>query len=71
MTVAGKTAYRVNGGSLIICLDRGITTEAIRAIIALVPKRVVCLDRCFGNNNALKTNTVLEMKSHNIQFQTA
>jgi adenine-specific DNA-methyltransferase len=31
---------------------------------------VLCLDVGFHGNDELKTNTVLEMKSHGIQFQT-
>lgn len=43
----------------------------IREMIAAQTQRVVCLDPAFQGNDQLKTNTVLEMKSHNIEFRTA
>jgi adenine-specific DNA-methyltransferase len=63
--------WRIDEGEVVICLTPSVTTEIIREIIAINPKRVICLDRCFTGDDALKTNTVLEMKSHNIRFQTA
>ncbi len=71
LDAAGKTAWRVADGALIVCLDRALTQETLRAIIDLKPQRVVCLDLGFSGNDALKTNTVLEMKSHGVEFQTA
>ena len=71
VTLAGKTVYKVDGGSLVICLAPDVSAETIREIIALKSKRVICIDRCFKGQDALKTNVVLEMKSHDIQFQTA
>jgi adenine-specific DNA-methyltransferase len=32
---------------------------------------VICLDIAFTGNDQLKTNIVLEMKSHGIEFHTA
>jgi adenine-specific DNA-methyltransferase len=32
---------------------------------------VICLDIAFAGNDQLKANTVLEMKSHGIEFHTA
>jgi adenine-specific DNA-methyltransferase len=71
LDAAGKTAWRVADGALVVCLDRALIQEALRAIIALKPQRVVCLDLGFAGNDALKTNTVLEMKSHGVEFATA
>lgn len=71
LDAAGKPAWRVADGALVVCLDRAISQNALRAIIALKPQRVVCLDLGFAGNDALKTNTVLEMKSHGVEFQTA
>jgi hypothetical protein len=39
-------------------------------IIALEPQRVICLDAAYGGNDQQKTNTVLEMNSHGIEFRT-
>ncbi len=58
------------GHLLLICLANPITRECLRAMIELQPQRVICLDPAFGGNDQLKTNTVLEMKSHNIEFRT-
>lgn len=44
------------------------TTPADR--LPLTPQRVLCLDVGFHGNDELKSNTVLEMRSHGIQFQT-
>ena len=71
LDAAGKTAWRVADGVLIVCLDRALTQETLRAVIALKPQRVVCLDLGFSGNDALKTNTALEMKSHGVEFATA
>jgi adenine-specific DNA-methyltransferase len=55
---------------LLICLADAITQDCLRGMIALAPQRVVCLDPAFKGNDQLKTNTVLEMKSHGIEFRT-
>ena len=54
-----------------ICLARKLTQETLRGLMARKPKGVICLDIAFAGNDQLKTNTVLEMKSHGIEFHTA
>lgn len=39
-------------------------------MIEIKPRRVLCLDHAFRGNDQLKTNTVLEMRSHDIEFRT-
>jgi adenine-specific DNA-methyltransferase len=68
--VEGQTVYSLAEGLLIICLERSLTREVLRGIQALEPKQVICLDQAFGGNDQLKTNTVLEMRSHDIEFRT-
>jgi adenine-specific DNA-methyltransferase len=68
--VAGAPVHLLAEGRLAICLGRALTPEILRGVIALQPQRVLCLDVGFQGNDPLKTNTVLEMKSHGIQFQT-
>ena len=68
--VAGETAYSIADGLLLICLANPINQDILRAMIALDPQRIICLDPAFGGNDQLKTNTVLEMKSHGIEFRT-
>jgi adenine-specific DNA-methyltransferase len=69
-TVVGQPVHFLAGGTLAICLSRHLNPEVLRGIIATVPKRVLCMDVAFGGSDQLKTNTVLEMQSHGIQFQT-
>lgn len=68
--VAGAPVHLLAEGRLAICLARTLTQDVLRGIVALKPQRVLCLDVGFHGNDQLKTNTVLEMKSHGVQFQT-
>ncbi|MBI5424362.1 MAG: site-specific DNA-methyltransferase [Opitutae bacterium] len=68
--VAGAPVHLLAEGRLALCLARALTQEVLRGIVALKPQRVLCLDVGFHGNDQLKTNTVLEMKSHGVQFQT-
>jgi len=70
-TLAGKTAYSVAGGALIICLERELTLELIRAIAEQKPERVVCLDEGFAGNDQLKANAVQTFKTKGVtSFKT-
>lgn len=70
-TVEGKTIYSVAFGALVICLDRTLTLELIRAIADMKPERVVCLDEGFAGNDQLKTNAVQTFKTKGItSFKT-
>jgi adenine-specific DNA-methyltransferase len=54
--IAGKTVHSVAGGQLLICLERKLTLELVRAMAERNPERVVCLDEGFEGNDQLKTN---------------
>ena len=70
-TLAGKTVYRVADGAMLICLERELTLEAIRAMAAEKPARVVCLDAGFAGNDQLKANAVQTFKTAGVaKFQT-
>jgi adenine-specific DNA-methyltransferase len=69
--VGAQTFYDVADATLAICLERHITQDTLRGIMARKPQGVVCLDIAFAGNDQLKTNAVLEMKSHGIKFHTA
>jgi adenine-specific DNA-methyltransferase len=70
-TVEGKTVYSVASGALVICLDRALTLELIRAIANMKPERVVCLDEGFAGNDQLKTNAVQTFRTKGItSFKT-
>ena len=69
--VEGKTMYIVAGGALVICLNRALTLDVIRAIAEMKPERVVCLDEGFAGNDQLKTNAVQTFKTKGItSFKT-
>jgi len=68
--IGGQNAFFVNEGKLVICLESRVTQALLRGVIAQKPERVICLDNSFTDNDQLKTNAVLEMKSNGIHFQT-
>lgn len=69
--VEDKTVYSVAGGALVICLDRALTLDLVRAIADMKPERVVCLDEGFAGNDQLKTNAVQTFKTKGItSFKT-
>lgn len=71
LTLAGKTVYSIGGGVFLICLERDLTLEAIRAMADMKPSRVVCLDDGFRGNDQLKSNAVLTFKTKGVaKFQT-
>lgn len=70
VTVGTQIWHSIADGELAVCVEPRITKETLAAIIAAKPGRVVCLDSSFAGNDALKTNTVLQMKDAGIQFQT-
>jgi adenine-specific DNA-methyltransferase len=69
--LSGKTVYSVSGGALLICLERALTLELIRAIAEVKPERVVCLDEGFAGNDQLKANAVQTFKTKGVtSFKT-
>lgn len=70
LAVAGHNVFSVAEGMLLICLERKVTRECLRALIERKPERVVCLDIAFDGNDQLKTNLLLEMRTHGIEFRT-
>jgi adenine-specific DNA-methyltransferase len=70
LKVAGREVYAVSGGLLIVCLENHVDDEVMRAVVEYGPERFVCLDTAFDGNDKLKTNSVLQMKDHGIEFRT-
>lgn len=69
--MAGKTVYSVEGGLMLICLEKELTKEVIKAMAEKTPSRVICLDQGFAGNDQLKTNAVQIMKSKGVEdFRT-
>ncbi len=67
---SGTRVYSVAGGSMLICLEKGLTLKLIRAMAEMKPQRVVCLDLGFAGNDQLKTNAVQIFKNKEIVFKT-
>ena len=70
LKLAGKTVFSVAEGMLLICLEKELTKNALKEMAEKRPKRVVCLDQCFGGNDQLKTNAVETMRAKDIEFKT-
>lgn len=73
LTLAGKTVFSIADGQLLICLEKEITHDCIKAMAEKEPSRVICLDEAFNGTNAdaLKTNAVQIMKSKGVvNFRT-
>lgn len=68
--LAGKAVFGVADGALLICLEKPLTLDLIRAIAEKKPERVVCLDDGFVGNDQLKTNAVQTFNARNIVFRT-
>jgi len=70
-TLAEKAVYSVAGGALMICLERALTLDLIRAIAQMKPERVVCLDEGFAGNDQLKANAVQTFRTKGVtSFKT-
>lgn len=61
--VAGGVVYAVANGALLICLERELTLDLVRAIADMKPERVVMLDDGFAGNDQLKANAVQLFKT--------
>ena len=69
--MAGKAVYSIEGGLMLICLEKELTKEVIKAMAEKNPSRVICLDQGFAGNDQLKTNAVQIMKSKGVEdFRT-
>ena len=69
-TIDGKQVYSVANGAFLICLERNLSLDLIRAIANRKPERVVLLDDGFAGNDQLKTNAVQTFKTKNVVFRT-
>ena len=71
VSMAGKSVYSIEGGLMLVCLERELTKEVIKAMAEKNPSRVICLDQGFSGNDQLKTNAVQIMKSKGVEdFRT-
>jgi adenine-specific DNA-methyltransferase len=66
-----KIVYGVANGLMLICLERELTTDLIKALADQKPERVMVLDEGFAGNDQLKTNAVQLMKAKGVtSFRT-
>ncbi|MCP9448256.1 MAG: site-specific DNA-methyltransferase [Nitrospira sp.] len=66
-----KIVYSIADGAMLICLERELTLELIRAMADKKPERVVCLDAGFAGNDQLKANAVQIFKTKGVtSFKT-
>lgn len=71
LSIEGKKVFSIAEGELLICLEKQLTHEVIKAIAERKPTRVICLDEGFQDNDRLKTNAVQMMKSKGVvNFRT-
>jgi len=73
LTLANKKVYSIADGQLLICLEKELTLDCLKAMAEMQPTRVICLDEAFKGSNAdaLKTNAVQIMKSKGVvNFRT-
>ncbi|AMV73399.1 site-specific DNA-methyltransferase [Desulfuromonas carbonis] len=68
--IGASTVWSVNGGQLLVCLERPVTQDVLREMIALKPEKLLCLDVAFDGEDKLKTNIVLEAQSYGVVFRT-
>lgn len=73
LDLAGKLVFSLADGELLICLEKTLNNDVIKAIAEKHPSRVICLDEGFSGSqaDALKTNAVQIMKSKGVlNFRT-
>ena len=73
LTLAGLSVFSIAEGQLLICLEKILTHDCLKAMAEFQPTRVICLDEAFKGENAdaLKTNAVQIMKSKGVvNFRT-
>ncbi|MXX44067.1 MAG: site-specific DNA-methyltransferase [Acidimicrobiales bacterium] len=61
--VAGVEANSVADGQLLIVADGQLTLEAVEAMVAMEPALILVLDRCFGDDDELKVNTMQTVRA--------
>jgi len=66
-----RTIQSPSMGTLLLCLEKELTLELIRAMAERKPERVVCLDEGFSGNDQLKANAVQIFKAKGVaSFKT-
>ncbi len=66
LSLAGHEVFGVAGNGMLVCLERDLSLDLIRAMADLTPECVVCLDEGFAGNDQLKTNAVQIFKTKGV-----
>ncbi len=66
----GKAVYSVAGGGMLVCLEKELALDVIRAMAEKKPQRIICLDLGFAGNDQLKANAVQIFKTKEVVFKT-
>jgi len=61
--MASKQVFSIEGGAMLVCLEKDITPELIDALAEANPLQVICLDEGFKGNDQLKANAVQTFKA--------
>ena len=61
--LVGKDVFSIDGGALLICLDKELNQAVIDAMAQTNAKKVICLDEGFEGNDQLKVNAVQTFKA--------
>lgn len=69
--INGATVFAVAHGEILIYLEDVVSIETIQEMVSRKPRRVVCLDAAFHQNDSLKTRAKLTAESLGIEFMTA
>lgn len=67
--VGGLTVYKVEGGSMLICLQEGVTAEHIEQMAALAPQKIVLAGRSLADSSA-KANAFYLLNNQGIELKT-
>ena len=67
--VGGLTVYKVEGGTMLVCLQEGITAEHVEQMAALSPQKVVLAGRGLADSST-KANAFYLLENKGIELKT-
>lgn len=69
LDVDGLTVYKVEGGTMLVCLQEGITVEHIEQMAALSPQKIVLAGRGLADSST-KANAFYLLENRGIELKT-